>query len=214
MGFSVKVGTTGKWEQAAGALNWLQSGLDRALKHALQQEAKYITDLLKKNLRGGGSPGFAPLSPFTAVIRRAMGVPGRRPGVATGQVLRAITATKLDKHTYFCGVLRGNDAHISKSGRVNDVADMALLLEVGRPKFFMELDKAGTSGKTPRQWLWWLYLSGATTTPPGFSATHIAIGQAPARPFVSQVASKEQAKIPQRITDNLHKRFLQTVGSM
>lgn len=214
MAVGVKVKTFGNWDGAASALNWLQMGLDRALKHAMKEEAKHITKSIKDNLRKGGQPAFKPITSFTRAVRRAMGIQGRRSGVATKQVLNAIVATKVGKHTYFCGVLRGNDAHISSRGDTRDVADVAMMLETGRPKFFLELDRPGKSGKTPRQWLWWLYFSGAIKNPPGFKKTHLEIGAAPSRPFVGQVADRESLKIPKRISDRLEKRFVQIIGSL
>lgn len=213
MSFNVRVSKFGDWEGAASALNWLQNRLDQSIAEGLRKEARFLSDELKKNLRSGGSPGFQPIRAFTRAIRSAMGIASRKPGIATGQVIRAIAPTKMSQHTYFAGVLKGNTPHFGGRGRVRDVADMALLLETGRSKFFLELDKPGTSGKTPRQWLWWLYLSGATKAPPNPKATHLQIGASPARPFVAQVAFREGSKIPIRLTEHIEKEFIRSIAT-
>lgn len=211
--FMFRVPKVGDWAGASQALNWLNRGLEISLRHAMKEEAEFITKEIKENLASGGSPGFKPIRPFTKAVRRALGMSGIRPGVASGQVLQAIKAHRIGKYDYFCGVKRGQK-HKTPKGHVVDVADVALRLEMGRKKFILELDKAGPSGKTPRQWLWWLYLSGAIQAPPNKKTLSIQIGKAPPRPFVGQVADREMNKIPQRITQRLEKEFLRIAGSL
>lgn len=214
MGFKINTSLFGDWGGVSSALRWLHTGLDASIRKAVASEAEFITKKIKDNLKTGGSPSFKPISPFTVAVRRAMGTSSRKPGVATKQVLNAITATKVGKNAYFAGVLRGNDAHLSGRGTVQDVADVAMRLETGRPRFYLELDRPGRSGKTPRQWLWWLYLSGAITTAPGTNATHLQISEALPRPFVGQVADAEMAKIPVRISKDIELHFVSFMGSI
>lgn len=209
--FGIKLSKFGKWDTLQEALLWFGGDAKNALQRSMKKEAEYIAKRIRDNLRSGGQPGFEPIRPFTRAIRSAMGIHSRRSGVATGQVARSVAATKLGENRYFSGVLWGSEVHQTR-GRVQDVAEVALRLETGRSSFFLQLDKPGKTGKTPRQWLWWLYISGVIKKPPGFGTTHIQIGAAAPRPFVGQVASLEQSNIPQRILHGLQAEWTKRFG--
>lgn len=203
-GFSVKPLLTGDWGAAINSMAWLEKRLPKALAKAVKDESKDLAKKMKKDLRKGGNPPFAAISPFTRAIRRAAGTRSRRPGIATGTVLKSIKAHKVGALAYFAGVKKGTSHPGSGRGTVVDAADAASMLEFGRDKFFLQLDRPSPqTGKTPRQWLWWLYFSGAIKNPPGFTATHIEIGESPARPFVAPLLKREEKRIPKRLMQRL-----------
>lgn len=196
----------GSWRAADKALEYLEKRMDASIQRAVKAEGKFIAKELKNNLRKGGSPKFKPITSFTRVIRKASGVSSKKPGISSGGILKAITSTKISKDTYFAGIMRGKGKHKNNSSM--DIADVALAFELGRPPRLLELDKPSKrTGKTPRQWLWWLYLSGATKAPPTKRKTHIQISAAPARPFVEQVRKKQASLSTQRMIDAAIKDF-------
>ncbi len=204
----VRVFFQGAWRAADQALKYLENRMDKALQDSVKEESTLITKMLKENLNRGGRPKFQPVSSFTKVIRKASGNSSRKPGVSTRQVLKGITSTKIDKITYFAGILKGKSRHKSNG---MDLAEVAWVLEKGRGPLLLELDRVSAkSGKTPRQWLWWLYLSGAPKSRPSKRKTHIQIGASKPRPFVGQVEKRERDKITKRMVVRAINKFEKT----
>lgn len=198
---------TGKWSAAVGALNWLERKSLSAVKRAERREANYLRGLMKKNIRSGGSPPFAPIKPFTEAIRRATGRRGAKPLLASRNLLKLIKTHKVGNGDWFVGIRRG-EVYRDHRGITRDAVTLALMLENGRKPIVLDLDKPSSeTGKTPRQWLWWLYLTGAMDAPPSPAKTHMVIGAAPQRPFVRNLYMQEKEKIRQRIIDRFAQEF-------
>jgi len=204
---NMKVKYTGQWEAAATALSWLEKKALKSIKLAEKKEAKLLSDLLKKNIRDGGNPPFAAIKPFTRAIRRAAGRRGSKPLRASGNLMRLIKPHKVGDGDWFVGIRKGS-VYVDHRGKTRDAVKVALLLENGRKGFVVALDKASPeTGKTPRQWLWWLYFSGAIANPPSKGKTHMVISAAPPRPIVGNLFMQEKDKIRQRIIDRFIQEF-------
>ena len=202
----MKVGYVGDWRGVVKAMRWLDVKSNHAFDKAVRAESRDLAKRIKMNLRKGGSPSFAKPSRFTRFMRRVRGIPSRKAGLATRQLLHMIKHHRIRRFEYFSGVLAGTN-YIDAQGRVQDAARIADWLESGRKGYVIRLDQKGPSGKTPRQFLWWLYLKGATKNPPSPNTKYMKISPTPPRPFVGQVARKEMSKIPQRIFDRYIKEF-------
>lgn len=204
--FDVKLGYVGDWRGMMRALRWLHRKTDHAFDKAVRAEARDISKKIKMNLRRGGSPNFARPSRFTRLMRRIRGVSSRKAGLATRQLLHLIKHHRIQRFVYFSGV-RSGTKYVNIQGRQMDAAKVAEWLEVGRSGYVIRLDQRGPSGKTPRQFLWWLYLRGSSANPPSPNTMYMKISPTPPRPFVGQVAQKEMSRIPQRIFDRYIKEF-------
>ena len=175
----------GDWKKLERFLRALDRKSSAILDRVMKKEAKRLTRALKTRIRKGGNPAFKPLSPFSIAIRRATGQGGRKPLLRTGALLRSIRDHKIGSHQYFAGVRKGTPY---QAGRTKgDAAAVALTVEMGRGPIVLNLDRPSSrTGKTPRQWFWWLYLQGAINSPPRKTTTHIVLGRQTERPFVRQ----------------------------
>ena len=187
----VSVEIKGDGDKFFGIIDWLGKKSKKTLGKSIRKEAIFLAKELKKELRSGGNPKFSAVSPFTRAIRRAQGIRSRRPGISEGNVLKSIKAKRISGLEHFTGV----DVNTKKpraSGGSVDVFKSAKALELGRPSTVLDLDKPSSkTGKTPRQWLWWLYLNGALNNPPNKAKTHLILGGSPPRPFAENVFKRE-----------------------
>lgn len=200
---------SGSWGGVLKGLDFLGKRFDKALDEAMKKETKRVKKEIKKEIRGKGKTKYSPLSKLTIAIRRAKGISSRKPGIATRTVLNNVDYLKVARHQHFAGVKRGVK-HPGSSGFL-DVADVANMLEEGRPSYTITLDKPGASGKTPRQFFWWLYLQGVIKAPPKKTTKHLVVKETPPRPFVRNVWKREQETFPkkleERIVGELKKEF-------
>lgn len=189
----------GDWPGIKKALHWLQRKSQNALEKALREEANVLKRALKQQLYKGGSPAFRPLSPFSVAIRKAMGVRGRKPLLATRQLVRSIKHKRTGRLEYFAGVPH-NVPHRRRDGSTTKASEVALLVEEGRGPVVLWLDKPSPrTGKTPRQWLWWLYLEGVLSAPPSPNKNVMILRGSEARPFIRQTWEKEAKQSGERI---------------
>ena len=202
----------GEWPALKKAIKWLERRSQRALDRAMRTEARHLKKELKQGLYKGGSPAFRPLSPFTIAIRKAMGTSGRKPLLGSRQLVQAIKHKRMGTLNYFSGVLKGTP-YQTHTGTV-DAAQIALYVEVGRGAVVLWLDKPSPrTGKTPRQWLWWLYLQGALAAPPSPSKNAIILRGSPERPFVRQTWERAGGKSGERIQADWIAAFEKEAGA-
>ena len=197
----VKIDTMfeGEWPSVAKAVRWLKRSSLVALEGALREEIKHLTLALKRELRSGGSPAFKPLSPFTVAIRKAMGLRGQKPLIASRQLLGLIRHKRVGKLSYFAGVIKGTP-YKKEGGATTDATEIAMYVEMGRGPVILKLDKISPrTGKTPRQWLWWLYFQGALNAPPSRNKNFLFLRASEARPFVKQTWDRESKQSAERI---------------
>lgn len=193
------------------AMEWLRSHSRKQMRKAMQLAAEPTVKKMKAQLWEGGRPAFAPLKPFSIAIRKAVGIRGQRPGKGSYTLAKLIGIEKVDDTTMFVGV---SNKTVYPDRKGLKAADVAGWLEFGRKSITLDLDKPSTkTGKTPRQWMMWLYLQGALKSPPSKRMTHMVISAAPARPFVSNTWEKEKELLPQRMLDIWTDGFNRFAGS-
>jgi len=184
--------------RALGVLDWLEKKSTKAFQRTIRAEAKFLSKEMKKEIRTGGNPKFAPISGFTRAIRRAQGRSSGKAGVSSGSVLKGIKSTQLEKLSFFSGVTVGSVAKVGR--RDVDLFKASKALELGRGILVLDLDKpSSTTGKTPRQWLWWLYLNGVLKSPPNKAKTHLLLDGSPPRPFAGNVFAREEKNVEKRM---------------
>jgi hypothetical protein len=187
------------------AMRWLEDSAKRHLQRSLVDAAEPTFRKMKAQLWEGGLPKFAPLSPFSIAIRRAVGIEGQRPGKGSYTLAKLITIRSVERGELFVGV--PNDAPYPGKRNLK-AAKVAEWLEYGRGAVVLPLDRpSSATGKTPRQWLMWLYLQGALSAPPSKRKTHVILKAAPARPFVYNTWLTEQNELPPRVAELWEKRF-------
>ena len=209
MALDTAVRFTGDWYKAAAALTWLERKAKAALGRSLKKEAIRLTKEQRREIKGGGTPPFQPLSTFARIVRRALGQRGSRPLLRTGLLLRSVKLHRIGKMSYFSGVKKGTVYKDDRS-RIKDAMEIARLQETGRKGFVIILDRPSKhSGKTPRQWLWWLFFRGALKHPPSKGRKTMTILPAPRRPYVTQTMNRLGGNkgIGQKVMDEFVREF-------
>lgn len=193
------------------AMEWLREHSRREIQRALKHAAEPTIKKMKQQLWEGGIPKFAPLKPFSIAIRRAMGIEGQRPAKGSYTLAKLIEAHKVNETTMLIGISNQTSYPNRASLKAAQVGEW---LEFGRKAITLDLDKPSSrTGKTPRQWLMWLYLQGALKSPPSKRMTHMVISAAPARPFVANTWEQEKEELPKRIFAAWSQGFNRFAGS-
>ncbi len=148
----VDITKVGQWRTARLSLDLLVFRGIPAVSQALKDEGKFFAKHLKKNLLKGGAPSgqpFEKLKKSTLDTRKLRGVRGRRPLIARGDMLKAITVKKAGTLAVFIGIPRGakgrDGRSLAKIGATHELGEPTIKIPVtpAMSKFFALLIKAG-----------------------------------------------------------------------
>lgn len=194
-------GLTGNWAGAGRVLSRMGNPLvlQRAFDIAARREAHRIRRIMIEAFNKGGPEGvkWPPLATFTQLVSRALGFGDRKPLMRTGGLRNSIQVHDVDDG-YFVGVHRSARG---KDGK--ELINVALAQEEGRRAFTVRV--------TPRMRAFFYFLSIKTRgqiRPISERTKYIAIGPAPARPFVAPVWEAEADKSASNMADSVRKSVM------
>ncbi len=179
----------GDWAKAKEALG---ADLKKAIRTALSQEAEFMADKVRENLKKGP---FTPLSPLTLAMRKLQGFKGTKPLQRTGDLLNSIKAVEgPDGDEFFIGVPRSVKAKDGESyvriAAVHEYGKTIVIKVTPKMKafFFAMLKKLGKGLKG----------KGGGGFARGFLIIHI-----PARPFITPAFEEFGPTLPDRFLKRL-----------
>ncbi len=106
----ISVRRTGAWGEAARIALTMRAKFKNALEQAVMKEAHFIRGKIVHGIaaQAPGGQAFAPLSPITLAMRKAMGFGGTKALIRTGALRGAVTAIRVPGSAprAFVGILR------------------------------------------------------------------------------------------------------------
>lgn len=205
-GLDLKMYFIGDMKGLHHTFEWWMNDSQKELDKSLRANSKVLRDLMKFELQNKSN--FVPLAPFTLAVRRALGISSSSPGIASGLMRNSISSHWEGSANYFVGLKKGKGKYALSKG---DIASAAVVFELGRKPFVLDLDKVGPRGKTPRQWFWWLYFQGVIKNPPRRSARYYRMSGSIERPFAEITQMKYHQKIAEKIALDLHDAWFNAV---
>lgn len=109
---------TGDWKQLDTTLKKAPGDITRARRGLLQSEAKFLEGKLRWGIikQAPGGKRFKPLAQSTIAARRAAGITGNKALIATGELLKGISARKSGRG-WFVGF---QDQNLSRIARLQE----------------------------------------------------------------------------------------------
>lgn len=116
----ISVRRTGAWGEAARIALTMRARFINALEQAVMKEAHFIRGKIVQGIasQAPGGQAFAPLSPITLAMRKAMGFGGTKALIRTGALRGAVTAIRVPGSAprAFVGILRQAKGKVGGGG--------------------------------------------------------------------------------------------------
>lgn len=200
----LRVEKVGQWPEVRNAMNLAGTRMGKAISLAIKQEANFLRDEIKSNLKSGGTKygkGFKRLAKNTLAARKIARIRSTQPLKAKSKLINAIRTHRKGKNSYFIGV--SNKVRASKGGRLADVAQKN---EEGAK---IIIDTAKVGGAYLR-FLGYLFSKSGGSGSGGRKGRRIIVINIPARPFIQPVYDKlysnrikVKARVYKRVALNL-----------